>query len=41
MNHLLQNSKDPFDRSPLDASMLKEDTELKAKIQAWKKGGKA
>jgi ubiquitin conjugation factor E4 B len=36
MHHLLQNSNDPFDRSPLDASMLKEDTSLKEKIQAWK-----
>ena len=38
MHHLLQNTNDPFDRSPLDASMLREDTELKQKIMAWKTG---
>jgi len=36
MHHLLQNSKDPFDRAPLDASMLKEDTDLKKRIMEWK-----
>lgn len=38
MHHLLQSSTDPFDRSPLDASQLKEDTELKQRIQQWLSG---
>jgi len=36
MNHLLQNSNDPFDRSPLEASQLKDNVELREKVKAWK-----
>lgn len=33
--HLLSDAKDPFNRQPLEMSMVVPETELKAKIQAW------
>eukprot|EP01087_Luapelamoeba_hula_P019356 TRINITY_DN6399_c1_g1_i1.p1 TRINITY_DN6399_c1_g1~~TRINITY_DN6399_c1_g1_i1.p1 ORF type:complete len:1181 (-),score=268.98 TRINITY_DN6399_c1_g1_i1:450-3992(-) len=33
--HLLSDNKDPFNRRPLDVSMLKPDDALRAKIVAW------
>ncbi|KAL5103001.1 Ubiquitin conjugation factor E4 A [Taenia crassiceps] len=33
--HLLSDAKDPFNRQPLEMSMVIPETELKAKIQAW------
>lgn len=33
--HLLSQETDPFNRSKLTVDMLKPDTELKAKIDAW------
>ncbi len=36
MRHLLNDSTDPFNREHLTPDMLKPDTELKARIDAWK-----
>ena len=33
--HLLSDSTDPFNRSPLKIEDVVPDTELKAKIEAW------
>jgi ubiquitin conjugation factor E4 B len=35
--HLLGESRDPYNRAPLTMDMVKDDPELKAKIQNWKK----
>jgi len=35
--HLLGESRDPFNRAPLTMDMVKDDNELKIKIQSWKK----
>ena len=41
--HLLSDQSDPFNRSPLTMDQIKQDTELKQKIEEWireKKGEK-
>jgi ubiquitin conjugation factor E4 B len=37
MRHLLNSSTDPFNRSHLTEEMLTDDTELKQRIQEWKR----
>jgi len=39
--HLLNDKTDPFNREHLTADMLVPQTELKERIEKWKKGGKA
>jgi len=38
--HLLNDKTDPFNRQPLSEDMLEPQPELKAQIDAWKKGAK-
>ena len=38
VRHLLNEKNDPFNRAPLDASMLVPQPELKARIEKWKRG---
>ena len=35
MRHLLNSQTDPFNRQPLTGDQLVDETELKARIQAW------
>lgn len=36
LRHLLSDPRDPISRQPLTPDQLEDDTELKAKIEAWK-----
>lgn len=38
--HLLNDQTDPFNRAPLTRDMLKPQSELKARIEAWRQGQK-
>jgi len=38
VRHLLNEKNDPFNRAPLEVSMLVPQPELKARIQKWKRG---